>query len=189
MSVPAQRLPMLAEVERSHLETRRARRGLRLAPRHAERAPARLRRARPADAVRIQALLERHVAAGVMLPRSLAQITRMVRDFVVVEIEGMLVGCGALRIHSAQAAEIGALAVADAMQGAGLGQRIVAALLEDARALRIRRVFALTLEVGFFHRLGFTTVDVRAFPEKFAADCAGCAKRAHCPEIAVARWL
>lgn len=189
MSTPARQLPRYEDAVRTRLESRRARRPLRLVPLHPEPRPARLRRARPADAPRIHALLERHVATGVMLPRSLAQITRSIRDFVIAEQGGALVGCGALRIHSPQTAEIGALAVAEAVQTSGIGRRIVAALLADARALRIRRVFALTLQVGFFHRLGFETVDVRAFPEKVAADCAGCAKRTHCPEIAVAHWL
>jgi amino-acid N-acetyltransferase len=189
MSVPARQLPMLQDAVRTRLERQRARRVLRLVPLHPELHRARLRRARTGDAPRIHALLERHVAEGIMLPRTLAQITRTIRDFVVVEQDGTLLGCGALRIHSAQAAEIGALAVAPGAQGSGIGRRLVDALVADARSVRVRRVFALTLQVAFFHRLGFETVDVRAFPEKIAADCAGCAKRTHCPEIAVARWL
>jgi N-acetylglutamate synthase-like GNAT family acetyltransferase len=50
-------------------------------------------------------------------------------------------------------------------------------------------VFALTLRDSFFHRLGFETLPISAFPEKIAADCTGCARRTACNEIAVALTL
>jgi hypothetical protein len=71
-------------------------------------------------------------------------------------------------------------------QGTGLGRRAVETLVHDARALGLQRVFALTLQDRFFHRLGFETVAISEFPEKVAADCSTCSRRATCAEIAVA---
>mgnify|MGYP006198549775 CR=1 FL=1 len=71
--------------------------------------------------------------------------------------------------------------------GSGIGRRLVETLVHDAGMLGLRRVFALTLQDGFFHRLGFETTVVSEFPEKVAADCSTCARRATCTEIAVAR--
>jgi amino-acid N-acetyltransferase len=148
-----------------------------------------VRRAEPADAQELHALLEQFVAPGMLLPRTLKQVYQSIRDFVVVVDSGRIVGAGALRIYSAELAEIGALAVATDHQGSGLGGRIVETLVHDARALGLHRVFALTLRDTFFHRLGFETVPIAKFPEKIAADCVGCARRAACIEIAVALTL
>ena len=138
------------------------------------------------DVAEMSALLGRYARQGLLLPRTETQICRNVREFIVAEDELGVAGCGALRLYSPELAEIGALAVQEHWQGAGLGRRIVETLLEQARVLGVRRVFALTLQEGFFHRLGFSTVQVSEFPQKVASDCAACAKRASCIEIAVA---
>ncbi|HSJ24000.1 MAG TPA: GNAT family N-acetyltransferase [Longimicrobiales bacterium] len=148
-----------------------------------------VRRAEPADAQELHELLEQFVAPGMLIPRTLKQVYQSIRDFIVVVDRGRIAGAGALRIYSAELAEIGALAVAEDRQGTGLGGRIVETLVHDARALGLHRVFALTLRDRFFHRLGFETVPIGTFPEKVAADCAGCARRAACNEIAVAMTL
>jgi hypothetical protein len=57
------------------------------------------------------------------------------------------------------------------------------------RSLEIRTVFALTLQEGFFHRLGFRTVPRETFPLEVWADCRGCEKLHACNEIAVAKDL
>src|SRR5690606_12857763 len=106
--------------------------------------------------------------------------------FVVAIEDGRIIGCAALRIYSADVAEIGALAVSGARQGGGIGGRLVETLLHDAELLGLRRVFALTTSDVFFHRLGFETTSISEFPEKVAADCTACARRATCAEIAVA---
>jgi amino-acid N-acetyltransferase len=148
-----------------------------------------VRRGEPADAQALHALLQEFVAPGMLLPRSLKQVYQAIRDFIVVVDRGRIVGAGALRIYSAELAEIGALAVAADRQGTGLGGRVVETLVHDARALGLQRVFALTLRDTFFHRLGFETVPIGEFPGKIAADCAGCARRHACNEIAVALTL
>jgi amino-acid N-acetyltransferase len=148
-----------------------------------------VRRAEPADAQELHALLENFVQPGMLLPRTLKHVYQTIRDFIVVVDGGRIVGAGALRIYSATTAEIGALAVAEDHQGTGLGARMVQTLVHDARALGLQRVFALTLRDRFFHRLGFATVPIAEFPEKIAEDCVGCARRSACNEIAVAMTL
>jgi amino-acid N-acetyltransferase len=178
-------LPQLDRIVRRGLEQARESRRVALVP----EVGFFVRRADPGDAAELHALLEQFVAPGMLLPRTLKQVYQSIRDFVVVVDRGVIIGAGALRIYTAELAEIGALAVADAHQGTGLGGRIVETLVHDARALGLHRVFALTLRDRFFHRLGFETVDVASFPEKVAADCVGCARRASCIEIAVALTL
>ena len=52
------------------------------------------------DAREIHALLEGFAARGLLLPRTLDQVCRTIRDFVVAVEAGRIVGCGALKIYS-----------------------------------------------------------------------------------------
>jgi amino-acid N-acetyltransferase len=76
--------------------------------------------------------------------------------------------------------------VTEEAHGLGVGGRIVERLVDDARALELYTVFALTLRDNFFHRLGFRTVPKEDFPLKVWADCRSCPKLHACDEIAVA---
>jgi len=154
----------------------------------AEPAPAPLvmvRRARRSDLPAMMELLDRYARRGLLLPRTPEQVRRQLADFVVaVDVTGVI-GCAGLRRYPGGMAEIVGLAVDERSQGRGVGRHLIDALLDEARALGLRRVFALTLQDGFFHRLGFRTTSVAEFPEKIALDCSACAKRATCAEIAV----
>jgi amino-acid N-acetyltransferase len=147
--------------------------------------PVTIRPARVVDAPAIHALIEVYAREGKLLPRTLDQVYRMIREFVVADDGGQVVGCAALRIYHEHLAEIAALAVVERWQGRGVGRRMVETLKSEARALGVPRVFALTIDERFFHKLGFRTVPVVEFPEKITQDCRSCAKRTGCIEIAV----
>jgi amino-acid N-acetyltransferase len=148
-----------------------------------------LRRGRPDDVRAIMPILNAFVRQGLLLPRTEDQVYRSIREFTVaIDAEGV-VGCGALKLYTRELAEIGALAVHERAHGHGIGTAIVEALVDEARDLGMKRVFALTMSEHFFHRLGFETVPISQFPHKIAADCAVCMKRASCAEIAVVREL
>lgn len=151
-------------------------------------APVYVRPARIADMLQVEPLINGFAAANLMLPKTQEQLVRLFREFVVaVDDDGRVLGCGGLRIFSPTLAEIISLAVDPATQGTGLGGRIVHRLVEDAELLGITTVFALTLRDGFFHRLGFRTVDKEMFPAKVWTDCRNCPKLHACDEIAVVR--
>jgi GNAT superfamily N-acetyltransferase len=65
--------------------------------------------------------------------------------FLVVWRDGVLVGCGAVRLVDAQTGELKRMYVAPTVRGTGLGRRLVAALEAEGRALGARR---LILETG-----------------------------------------
>ncbi|MEN8374887.1 MAG: N-acetyltransferase [Gemmatimonadota bacterium] len=132
-------------------------------------------------------LINRYAALGLMLPKTPAHLYRTVREFIVAESDQGVLGCGALRIYEPDLAEVCSLAVSDAARGLGVGRRLVAALHAEAARLGIGRTFALTLEPGFFHRLGYHTIERAVLPQKIDVDCAGCPKRDACDEIAVLR--
>ena len=149
-----------------------------------------IQRARISDMSQVAPLINGFAARGVMLPKTEEQLYRTFREFVLAFDEnGRVIGCAALRVYGPQLAELSALAVDERAHGRGVGRMLVEAIVEQAADLGIRTVFALTLEDGFFHRLGFRTVQKELFPQKIAADCVGCPKRHACPEITVARVI
>lgn len=120
-----------------------------------------------------------------MLFRSPADIYENLQTFCVVELDGRVVGCCSLEIIWADLAEIKSLAVDEAQKGKGAGRRLVGAALEQAVALGVPRVFALTLEPQFFEKQGFTVIEKEKLPMKVWSDCARCTKQRNCDEIAV----
>ena len=145
-----------------------------------------IRKATLADAPAISDLVNHYAQRGLMLPKSLVQVFESLREFVVaVEEEGTVLGCGALRLMWHDLAEIRSLAVDEQAQGLGGGRRLVEALIRDAGAIGLSRLFALTYQQGFFERLGFQTCSKEIFPQKVWADCQACPKRHHCDEIAM----
>ena len=149
-----------------------------------------VRRARIEDMAQVAPLINGFAARGLMLPKTEDQLYRTFREFVLAFDEnGRVIGSAALRVYGPELAELSALAGDERAHGRGVGRALVEAVIEQAADLGIRTVFALTLEEGFFNRLGFRTVRKELFPQKIAADCVGCAKRNACPEITVARVI
>ena len=161
----------------------------RVAPRLVTYVDAPLRAAELADVPQLLQLLDGFARRGLLLPRSAEQVYRQFREFTVAVSDDGVVGSVALRVYSPELAEVAGLAVSEHLHGQGLGRRLVETAVAQARALGIRRVFALTLHPDFFHRCGFRTTSVAAFPQKLEADCAGCARRAACAEVAVVMEL
>ncbi len=144
-----------------------------------------IREAVIADVAAIQGLVNHFAGKRRMLSRSLAEIYEGIRDYIVVEDEGAVVGSAALHVFWADLAEIRALAVAESHQKRGLGRRLVRKCCSQARQLGIERVFALTFEVEFFRKLGFSEIPKSELPHKIWSDCIRCPLFPDCDEVAV----
>src|SRR5437762_11790709 len=123
-----------------------------------------VRKARVTDAAVIQRLIAVFAERDEMLPRSLGEIYENIRDFFVAEEEGEVVACGATHVCWSHLAEIKSLAVDEQRQGRGHGKRIVLACIEEATALDLQTIFALTYKPEFFRRIGFRVVDKATLP-------------------------
>ncbi|TAM44022.1 MAG: N-acetyltransferase [Gammaproteobacteria bacterium] len=133
----------------------------------------------------IHHLLEIYAAQGNLLPRTLSEMYRHLRDFFVIEADGKVAACGALEIFTDDLGEVRSLVVDDAWKGKGLGRMLVERLIEEARAIGLKRLMALTYVPEFFHKLGFKTVPKDTLPEKVWSVCVKCYKYNSCDEIAV----
>jgi len=144
-----------------------------------------VRPANLADVPGLESLMAPYVATGDLLPRSNYDLCRHIKEYVVAEREGAIVGCASLKVYSRELAELGALAVSASHQGQGIGRALTLALIEEARRAGIREVLALTRKPAFFLNLGFEASDREHFPLKVWADCARCPRQNCCDEVAV----
>lgn len=133
----------------------------------------------------MQDLIDRYAREDRMLSRSREFLVEHVRDFIVAEDDDRFLGCCALAILTRDLAEIRSLAVHPDAAGRGVGKALVDECVAEARRLGLRRVFALTLVPGFFEKCGFTLTSLAHLPEKSAAECPICPKRAACDEQAM----
>jgi len=143
------------------------------------------RKARIADVVTMHRLINDHAEAGAMLARPLSELYENLRDFWVVEESGRVVACCALHINWADLAEIRSLAVEKGFQRQGLGRVLVNACIDEAKAMGIQRVYALTREPEFFERVGFDRIGVSELPRKVWGECIRCPKFPECDEVAM----
>ncbi len=151
--------------------------------------PLTIRPATVRDVPAIDRLITFYAQRGIMLFRSHAELYESLREFMVADNAGTVVGVGAMEIVWADLAEVRSLAVDPAHQGKGIGRRLVEALEADARRLEVQRLFTLTYEQTFFEKLGFSVVDKSALPTKVWSACVKCPKRHGCDEIAMVRTL
>ncbi len=142
-----------------------------------------------ADATAIADMINFYAERGRMLHRSLESVYECLRDFLVCCQDQQVVGCVALSMSGKGLGEIRSLAVAQDCQGKGLGKKLIASAIEEARALGLRRVFALTYESAFFGKLGFHVLDKENLPTKVWRECIYCPRADACDEVAVAMDL
>ena len=146
---------------------------------------ARARNARLPDAAAIHAIIQPYADDGTLLPRSMAELCENVRDFVVAEDAGRIVGCGALHLYGTHLAEIRSIAVLPASKGRGVGRALVHALLEEARRHTVTCVCLFTRTPAFFGHLGFEVARREALPDKIYKDCVHCPMLTDCDEVAM----
>ena len=126
---------------------------------------------------------------GIMLQRPISRIYDNLRDYLVLEYNHEIGGCGALHVTWSDLAEIRSLALKEELIGKGFGRTIVKKLIEEARILEIEKVFVLTYQEEFFEKMGFTVIENSELPHKIWADCLNCIHFPNCNEIAMIRVL
>src|ERR1022692_3413426 len=147
--------------------------------------PMQARSATLPDAITIEQLIAIHVEDGTLLPRSFAEICENIRDFVVIEHDGEIVGCGALHLYGMHLAEIRSITVTAKAKGKGAGRVLVDALLMEAKRQSVTCICLFTRIPDFFGQMGFVVVEKEALPDKMHKDCLKCPRLHACDETAM----
>ncbi|HWF39299.1 MAG TPA: N-acetyltransferase [Candidatus Acidoferrales bacterium] len=137
------------------------------------------------DVEQIHAIIQPYADEGTLLPRSIAELSENVRDFIVAGENGHVVGCGALHLYGMHLAEIRSIAVLPERKGTGAGRALVAALIEESRRHSVTCLCLFTRTPGFFAHLGFEISSRQDLPDKIYKDCIHCPKLTCCDEIAM----
>ncbi|MDQ6875925.1 MAG: amino-acid N-acetyltransferase [Actinomycetota bacterium] len=125
-----------------------------------------MRRPRTADVAAIRRLVDAYARDRILLGKATVTLYEDVQEFWVADVDGQVVGCGALHVLWEDLAEVRTVAVDPAYRRRGVGHRILDRLLSTAREVGVERVFVLTFEVDFFAAHGFATIEGAPVPHE-----------------------
>jgi amino-acid N-acetyltransferase len=111
------------------------------------------------DAVAISSVLAANRDDPGLFQESATAVVHTLGDFFVARDEGgKIVGCAGLHRDSPEMAEVYALAVTPQSQGQGVGQQLMQACQQHARAGGFRHLWLATVKPGYFSRYGFEPI-------------------------------
>ena len=141
------------------------------------------------DVEAIYQMVYDYAQEGAMLARSRNTLYETLRDMIVAEDDGRVVGVGGLHFIWDKLAEVRTMAVASDHTRRGVGAEIVRRLVDEGRCHGVARVFTLTYQVDFFGAMGFRKIAKEELPPKVWKDCIDCPKFPNCDEVAMIRDL
>ncbi|MCR6544024.1 N-acetyltransferase [Dehalobacterium formicoaceticum] len=147
------------------------------------------RKAKMTDVESIHRLIYNYANQGLMLARSRSSIYENLREFTVAEDGGTVAGIGGLHILWHDLGEIRSLAIDPSYTKQGIGRHLVELLEQEALALGLPKLFALTYQPVFFAKCGFQEVENNILPQKVWKECINCPKFPDCDEQAVLKIL
>ena len=126
-----------------------------------------LREATIDDVGGILRLIEPLEADGTLVFRGRELLEQEIQRFIVIEHDGIIVGCAALYpFPSGKEAELAALAVRPESRRLGYGEKLVDQVSAEAKRRGLKRLFVLTtLATHWFIERGFSESDIDALPE------------------------
>ena len=118
-----------------------------------------VRPAKTMDVKSIRALVDSYAAPGQMLAKETVTLYESVQEFMVAEVDGVVVGCGALHILWEDLAEVRTVAVKKELNRQGIGHKILEAIIERAGEVGVEKIFCLTFQTEFFGSHGFEVIE------------------------------
>jgi len=117
-----------------------------------------IRPAKTSDVKKIRAIVDTYAVERKLLSKETVTLFESVQEFVVAEVDGAVVGCGALHVLWEDIAEVRTVAVVKQMHGKGVGHLILENILARAKEVGVKKVFCLTFETKFFGSHGFKEI-------------------------------
>ena len=117
-----------------------------------------VRSAKTGDVKKIRKIVDAYSDHRRLLSKETVTLFEAVQEFVVAEIDGEVVGCGALHVLWEDLAEVRTVAVIESMHGQGVGHKILDQVLKNAKEIGVKKVFCLTFETKFFGAHGFEEI-------------------------------
>lgn len=148
-----------------------------------------IRQAKVQDVKQMHKIIEFYADNKEMLHRSLNSIYENIQEYVVAEVKGKIIGCGALHVSWDNLAEVKALAVEKTYARQGIGTKIVKTLEQNALGLGIFTTFALSFKPAFFQKMGYEVISREVLPQKIWSECINCHLFPDCGEVPLIKDL
>ena len=117
-----------------------------------------VRSAKTSDIKKIRLIVDTYASERKLLSKETVTLYENVQEFTVAEVNGEVVGCGALHVLWEDLAEVRTVAVTKEWQGKKIGHAILEHILVKAKEIGVKKVFCLTFETKFFGSHGFTEI-------------------------------
>ena len=119
------------------------------------------------DIPSVLSIMRPFVESGKLLPRTEAQLSASLQDFVVYELDGGVHACAAIHFYNDGQAEIAAVAVDENYAHMGIGPKLMDNLIEQAGEGQATSVFIMTTQAAdWFEQLGFEEDTIDSIPEE-----------------------
>lgn len=117
-----------------------------------------IRSAKTSDIKKIRSIVDTYAAQRKLLSKETVTLFEAVQEFTIAELDGEVVGCGALHVLWEDLAEVRTVAVVENLHGKGIGHAILEGILVKAKEIGVKKVFCLTFETKFFGAHGFSQI-------------------------------
>ncbi|MFM8502219.1 MAG: amino-acid N-acetyltransferase [Actinomycetota bacterium] len=117
-----------------------------------------IRPARTSDIKAIREIVDLYSLQRRLLSKETVTLYEAVQEFTVAELDGKVIGCGALHVLWEDLGEVRTVAVLEEHRNKKIGHQILQAIIERARKLGLKRLFCLTFETKFFGDHGFKEI-------------------------------
>jgi amino-acid N-acetyltransferase len=117
-----------------------------------------IRPARTADIKAIREIVDMYTLQRRLLAKETVMLYEDVQEFTVAELDGKVIGCGALHVLWEDLGEVRTVAVLEEHRNKKIGHQILQVIIERARKLGLKRLFCLTFETKFFGDHGFKEI-------------------------------
>ena len=117
-----------------------------------------IRPARTSDIKAIREIVDLYSLQRRLLSKETVTLYEAVQEFTVAELDGKVIGCGALHVLWEDLGEVRTVAVLEAHRNKKIGHQILEAIIERAKKLGLKRLFCLTFETKFFGDHGFKEI-------------------------------
>ena len=120
------------------------------------------------DIVGILELIKPLEQQGLLVKRSREKLEMEINDYIVIERDGLIIGCTALhQMNDKQSAEVACLAIHTDYQKSARGSRLLEHLISKAKKEQLNKLFVLsTQSIHWFIERGFEPTEIDTLPEQ-----------------------
>ena len=144
-----------------------------------------LRKPTVSDVPHMHAMMRPLVLREALLPRTRLGIVQGLRDYIVAEEDGEIVGLASVSLVDLHLAEVGAVVCEEPE----VRERLLSRILSEVQAMGVKRAFILAPDAAPYEALGFKRATMEQLPEKRDRQCLRCSRLPRCRQIALVKEL